>query len=294
MPTCATSRASSASRRMSEEHQIAVPGLRLALRAHGRADAPPILALHGWLDNAATFDRLAPLLDDFRLWSLDMAGHGLSQHRSADASYDIINTVADLAHVVAALGLPERFVLMGHSLGAAVCSLYAGAFPERVEKLVLLEGLGPLSEPAASAPERLRAALGDEKRSSKTRLFADIDEAAHCVVASIPMSLDSARILLERGLARTDGGGLTWRSDPRLRASSRLRLDEEQVAAFMRAVEAPVFVLRALEGWPIPPEAVALRLGYLSSKHVVPVPGGHHVHLDAPERFASELIAFLR
>ena len=49
----------------------------------------PILALHGWLDNALSFASLAPLLTDYHMIALDLSGQGLSDHRSPDATYHI-------------------------------------------------------------------------------------------------------------------------------------------------------------------------------------------------------------
>ena len=89
------------------------PGLVLAARIHGPEDGAPLLAMHGWLDNAATFDLLAPLLPGRRIVALDFAGHGLSGRRSG-APYHFIDYVADAAGVIDLLGKvfagEERFV----------------------------------------------------------------------------------------------------------------------------------------------------------------------------------------
>jgi pimeloyl-ACP methyl ester carboxylesterase len=69
---------------MAEETSFEIGGLRLAARVHGPADGRPVLAAHGWLDNAASFDHLAPLLPGLRLVALDLAGHGRSGHRVGD------------------------------------------------------------------------------------------------------------------------------------------------------------------------------------------------------------------
>ena len=97
----------------------------------------PLLALHGWLDNAATFDLLAPLLSDFYIVALDFAGHGWSEHRAAGTRYHILDHVDDVLSIVNQLGW-QRFTLMGHSMGAGVASLLSSALPERVEKLVMI------------------------------------------------------------------------------------------------------------------------------------------------------------
>ncbi|MDQ6647717.1 MAG: alpha/beta hydrolase, partial [Pseudomonadota bacterium] len=120
----------------------------LSLRAQRWGDEalPPLLALHGWLDNAASFARVAPLLAErHHVIALDLSGHGHSDHLPAGASYHYLDYVRDVLAVVETLQL-HRFTLLGHSLGAGVSSLVAAAMPERIERLFLIEGLGPLGD----------------------------------------------------------------------------------------------------------------------------------------------------
>ncbi|NNF67529.1 MAG: alpha/beta fold hydrolase, partial [Gammaproteobacteria bacterium] len=120
-----------------------------------RDSAEPVIALHGWLDNAATWSRVAPALDQYNLCAIDFAGHGKSDHRPANAAYHFIDNVADVIAVADRLGW-KRFSLLGHSLGASVATLVAGTIPERIRSLVCIEGFGPLTTPPEQAPEQLR------------------------------------------------------------------------------------------------------------------------------------------
>src|SRR5690554_4922181 len=107
-----------------EEVNIQGPSGRLALKVWGEPEAPPVLALHGWMDNAATFDALAPQLRGLRLIAPDLPGHGLSAHRPPAADYSIWSYVADLLAISGALSLP-RFRLLGHSMGGSIATLFA-------------------------------------------------------------------------------------------------------------------------------------------------------------------------
>ncbi|MCX4240730.1 alpha/beta fold hydrolase [Paraliomyxa miuraensis] len=277
-----------------EEIEIVTPALRLAARAWGPADGIPTLALHGWLDNAASFDGLAPRLPGLRLVCLDLPGHGLSEHLPAGGSYAFIDMVGHVHGALTALGW-ERFCLLGHSLGAAIASVLAGAMPGRVQRMALIEGLGPLSEEPKHAAERLTKALRDEarKRGRMTTIHRTREDAVQRLRAAMTrIDHESARTLVSRGLREVEGG-FTWRSDPRLRLPSRVRLTEDQVLVLLRAIECPTLLVRCGDGYPFAPTAASARVAALRDATMVEVPGGHHVHLDDPEPVAAAVAAHL-
>ncbi len=280
-----------------EELRLELPGLTLAACAWGPRDGAPVLALHGWLDNAGSFAHLAPLLPDLRLVALDMAGHGRSGWRHETASYDFVNWLPELHHALEALGW-SRCALLGHSLGAGVAVCFAGTFPDRVERLALIDGMGPLSTPAEEAPGRLQKAIKRQRRIQQLRpaVYPDRAAMAERLCAAIPgLDEPAAQTLLRRGTREDDSGeGYCWTYDPRLRGSSLLRLSEPQVAAFMKRVSCPTLLLRARQGWPVDADALARRCGYLGDAlDLHEVEGCHHVHLVTPERVAPALRAFL-
>ncbi|MCA9712152.1 MAG: alpha/beta hydrolase [Myxococcales bacterium] len=276
-----------------EELTIQTHALRLAARAWGPPDGVPVLALHGWLDNAASFDTLAPRLPGLRLVCLDMPGHGHSEHAAPGELYGFVDTVARVAEVPRVLGW-ARYCLLGHSLGAAVASVLAGTFPRQVRRLVLVEGLGPMVEAPEQAPARLARSITEQlaRRGRPAPRYASAEEAAERLRRAVgTLSAEGARALVGRGLCAVEGG-VTWRSDPRLRVASRLRLTEAQVLAFLRAVEAPTLLVRGAQGYPETP-ALHQRLAAVRDIATVTLPGGHHVHLDAPEPVAEAIAAFL-
>lgn len=277
------------------ERTIEIPGLSLAARVHGPDDGLPVLALHGWLDNAASFDRLAPLLPGLRVVALDLAGHGLSQHR-VGAPYHFIDYVGDVAAVADALGW-QQFALLGHSLGAGVAALLAGTWPDRVRRLVLLEGFGPMTEADARAPERLRDAIAGElamtRRGGERTGYPDLQTVARRLAGAVNMRPESAEVLLRRGLHEVAPGRWDWRADGRLRLPSRVRLSEPQVEAFLRAIACPTLLLRARPGMP-DAGLLAARLPWIADLTCAERPGGHHIHLDEPDVVAGLVGPFLR
>jgi len=225
--------------------------------------------------------------------ALDLAGHGRSQHRHPSVVHHFIDWAPEVVAVADHLGW-GGFELIGHSMGAGISTLVAGTFPDRVQRLVLLEGAGPLAADAARAPGQLASAVEDEGRvaAASPRLFPDLDAAVKARLRDSDLDTEAARLLVERGSEEVDGG-VRFTHDPRLRTRSRTRLTENQVLAFLAAIECPVLAVRALQGWPFPEDVVAARLKTIQHLETAEIEGGHHVHLTHPERVAPIISRFL-
>lgn len=251
-----------------------------------------VVALHGWLDNAMSF---APLAEHMQqpLLALDLPGHGYSAHRPAGHSTHYIDYVRDLKLVLDEAGV-DRIILLGHSMGAGIAGLFAATFPERIEKLVLIEGLGPPTTPGAEAPAMLRKAIdGMRAVEDKTKpVYADIEQAVQARTKGFG-GLDeaSSRLLCERGLEPVDGG-VTWRSDPRLRVASSLRLTEEQVEGFLRAIPAPTLLVIGEQGMG-GGGMFDHRLSWVKDMDLVRLPGRHHLHMENAADVAPVLHTFI-
>ncbi len=275
------------------ELSLELPHLRLAAREWGDGDGERVLALHGWLDNAASFDTLAPLLPDLHLVAIDLPGHGRSQHRPPGVVHHFIDWVPEIAAAADALGW-ESFSLLGHSMGAGISSLVPAVFPGRVRGVVLLEGAGPLAADAGKAPEQLISALADEAKASavEPRVFPDFESAVSARMRDSDLDKEAARRLVERGTEPVDDG-VRFTHDPRLKTRSRLRFTEDQVHAFLAAIQCPVLAVGASHGWPFPKDLVEARLALIPDLERAMVDGGHHVHLTHPERVAPLVAGFL-
>jgi pimeloyl-ACP methyl ester carboxylesterase len=252
----------------------------------------PVLALHGWLDNASTFDLLAPLLPDCEIVALDLAGHGRSGFRSPDAAYNIWEDVGDLLEVAEQLGW-QRFNLLGHSRGAAIAMLFAAAFPELTDRLVLVEGGVPLVGPAAEAPETLARSFRErrELRAKSGRVFSDRATAiAERARGFTKLSPEAAEILARRALLEV-AGGFQWHADQRLKGAPEVRLTREQVRAFVERVEAPVLMVLAEESPFGGTDLYQEMIGAFEEIETVVLPGAHHLHLEGAQ---GEIAALVR
>ena len=277
-----------------EELEIQTSSIRLVAKCWGNPDGQPVLAFHGWLDNAATFDNLAPLLPELRIISLDLPGHGYSDHRPSGTAYYFIDMVMNVIEAADVLGL-ERFSLLGHSMGAGVATYLAGTIHEKIDYVILIEGIGSIVQKPEKMPKDFRESAIKWMNRSKKQLpiYPDIESAvkARHQVGGILKS--SVRPLVERGL-RPVNGGYTWRSDPILKSKSRHYFTEEQAQAFIMEITAPVLLIEAehteKDHWD---ELLQKRMPYVKNLQHQIVPGGHHLHLDNPKPVAMAIRAFL-
>jgi pimeloyl-ACP methyl ester carboxylesterase len=271
---------------------LKLPGLSLAAQEWGGPEGVPVLASHGWLDNAGSFDLIAPELRGAHLIALDLAGHGQSDSRSPDGSYNIWQDVGDLLEVAEQLEW-SRLNLLGHSRGAVISMLFAASFPERVDKLVLIEGGVPITGMAEDAPATLKRALLEKRtlRTKRGRIFADRDTAIEERVQGFSkVSFEAAEILARRSL-RELPNGFQWHADQRLKAASELKLTPDHARAFIRAVQAPALMVLADDG-PFGRRPLYMEMTELFANiEIVRMAGGHHLHL---ENAVAEIAALIR
>lgn len=273
------------------ERDFTVRGRRMAARCWHDPSLPPLLALHGWQDNAATFDRLAPLLDGFHIVALDFAGHGWSDWRPEGMRYHTVDHVDDVLAVVEQLGW-ERFSLLGHSMGAGVGVLLAGALPERLQRLILIDGIGPWPAAPEESPAVLREALLEWQGYAprEERVFENLEAAVAARRRGFtPLSDGAARLLCTRGVKAVPGG-YAWSLDRRVRHHSPLRFTEAQAQAFLREITAEVLLVKAEPGFP-PAEAMFAERWPLLRKGVMRrLQGSHHLHLEDEAPAVAEAI----
>ncbi|AMC99955.1 alpha/beta fold hydrolase [Halomonas chromatireducens] len=268
---------------MSDPRDISLAGGRLAGLCWGPEEVPTWLALHGWLDNAASFSRLAPLLVrqlGIRIVAIDFSGHGHSQHVAGD--YALWDYCHDLLDAADELGL-EQTTLLAHSMGAVVSCLVAAALPERISRLVLIDGLGALTTPAGDAAQQLRKGLRASRRSlSAPPRYPDVETAVAARVAGgvTPIDAETAAPVVARNLNDEGDGHVRLRTDGRLLWPSPVRLTPEQVLALLGSIQAPVLLIEGESG------ILGGRESAAAARSAVPtltrriLPGGHHLHLE--------------
>jgi pimeloyl-ACP methyl ester carboxylesterase len=266
----------------------------LAARAWGDASKPPMLALHGWLDNAGSFDRLAPLLADrWCVVALDLKGHGRSSHL-ASGWYHYVDYFDDLRAVLDHFGW-ERVAWLGHSLGGTHASLFAALYPERVDTLLLIEALGPLTATPEQSLDQLRRGIDERAAFAKRRplrVFPDLESAIAVRMAASGLSHDAAKPIVERGVDAVDGG-FVWSSDAKLTLASPQRYTEAQILAMLRGIRTRTLLILAEPATSyLQDSMMAPRIACVDDIEVVRIAGNHHVHLEAPEKVFAAITEF--
>ncbi|PSU90180.1 alpha/beta fold hydrolase [Photobacterium kishitanii] len=258
---------------------------------------PMLILLHGWQDNAATFASLWPrLIQDYDVVAFDWPGHGKSDHKSADNYYHFFDYIDDLHQVIVQLKR-EKVHIIGHSLGAIVAGCYAAIFPENIDKIVLIEGLSPLTEPPHMIVERLRMGIVSRQRYRhqhlrlKQRSMATFTDALtlRASVNRLPVSLLEA--VVQRATIERDGRWY-WRHDPRLRCDSLYRMAQQHAQALLNSIQAPVLSIIGDNGY------VDLRKTEVSDWGInnftqVMVSGGHHCHLQSSNDVYRHIRTFI-
>lgn len=261
-----------------------------------------MVCLHGWMDNAASFDLFIPhLLRSFSpsvcVLALDLAGHGKSSHEPG-GNYTVTSYASSVLEALDTLVWDSRLVLVGHSMGGGVATIIAGAFPERMSGLVLLDSAGPPVRSPTEAPDNFsksvafKAVVARKPGGSVYPTMEDGVKARMTTVASHPpnkfgpqcISEACARALVERCMVPTSAGeqkGWTWTFDPRIKVSSSITLGEDAILEYLRRVAAciPALLLRARNGWPYSEALLVPRLAALAPT-VEELPGYHHFHRD--------------
>lgn len=272
--------------------------LKLQFWDWGSDGKPAMVLVHGGLDHARNWDWVArDLSRDYHVYAVDLRGHGNSQHAQG-ASYTLAEHILDLSALVDVIG-EEKVCLIGHSLGGAIVLTYGGIFPERVAKIVAIEGLGPppglaLHDKASSRMRRWISKVREiEKR--EPRSYSSLEAAVNRMKDANPhLSDEVARNLTLHGTNWNSDGSLVWKFDNFVRAFSPVGYNREDAEQIFSQITCPILLLWGEESWAGNPEADG-RTGSLQNYQVVGVPSaGHWLHHDQLEIFLATTRKFLQ
>jgi pimeloyl-ACP methyl ester carboxylesterase len=284
----------------SESLFVEIRGLRYHVRRWPREGAPRMFLLHGWMDVSASFQFLADALrGEWDVYAPDWRGYGLTQWGKSD-SYWFPDYIADLDRILERFDAQNPVNLVGHSLGGNVATMYAGIRPQRVAKLVNLEGFGLAPTRSEQAPKRYARWLDELHEPPRLRAYKDFAELAERLRKNNPRLTPERAEFLARHWGRDAGKeGVLLRGDPAHKIVNPVLYRYEEVRACWQQVRAPVLWVDAAQS------DTLKRLGLNEAQHAerrAAFPNlqyktieeaGHMLHHDQPEAVARLLEAFL-
>jgi pimeloyl-ACP methyl ester carboxylesterase len=276
---------------------LRVRGLRLHVRHWGDEHLPRLFLLHGWLDVSATFAPLvAPLLDRWQVLAPDARGFGYSEW--PQDGYWFQDYVGDFEALLDHYAPQGQVLLVGHSMGAQIAALYAGARPQRVARLVCLDGIGLPDMPPAKAPKRVRAWLDELRALPQQKHYPSFEILAERVRRRHPQLTQEKAMFVARCWGREDGRGrISLLADPKHRMNGPSLYRVAEAEEIWKQITAPTLFLDAGDSElrkVVSEEERIRRRACFSRQQVRVIPGsGHMMHFDQPEATAAAIGEFL-
>lgn len=267
-------------------------GLRLHYSDWGNADAPLLLLVHGGRDHGRSWDAMARALQPhFHVVAPDLRGHGDSDW-ARGGSYSLTEYVYDLSRLVRGVGA-QQVTLVGHSMGGMVCLIYAGAFPQQVSALVVLDGVTvmPGTKPVP-AHERITKWIGqlDKLEGREPRRYRTIEEAAAQMRAhNARLPAELAHHLATHGVRRNEDGTFSWKFDPCQRAMAPHRLTADDHVSLWSRITCPTLLLQAEESFLESAKTKGLESHFPQARAKVIAGAGHWLQHDKPDEVLAEI-----
>lgn len=287
---------------------VSVRGMRQHVLTWGPPKGRKLVCLHGWMDVGASFQFLVDALaHEWFVIAPDLRGFGRSEWQPQ--GYWFYDYLADLDHLVEHYAPGEKLDLVGHSLGGNVVMHYAGVRPERVRRLVSLEGFGIPAESSEIAPRKIAKWLDALFAPPDFKPYASMGAIADRLQKTNPrLPRDKAEFLARHWGEALPDGSARLRSDPRHKLPFPTVYRSEEVFAVWRKITAPALWIAALQS-DIPkwlerhPEGelgadgldvVRRRLRHVAGARLVTIDdAGHMLHHDQPTAVAGHIERFL-
>lgn len=282
---------------------IALRGLNMHIRHWGNPDAPKLFMVHGWMDVAASFQFVVDCLaQDWYVIAPDWRGFGLTEYPKVE-SYWFPDYVADLDAILLHYSPDQAVNLLGHSMGGNIAMLYAGVRPERIAKLINLEGFGMPMTQAKQAPGRYRKWLDELREVPSLRPYASLAEVAARLQKTNPRLSDERASFLAQHWAKESAQGV-WEllADPAHKNSSPLLYHVDEVLECWQNISAPVLWVEANDTdiWRMIGSKQEARVEIDRRMQFIPqlqtkivMDAGHMLHHDQPEVLAQMIEEFL-
>lgn len=282
---------------------IPVRGLQYHVHHWGDESAPKLFMVHGWMDVGASFQFVVDCLKrDWHVIAPDWRGFGLTRNPGVDC-YWFPDYMGDLDAILEHYSPDEPVNLLGHSMGGNVVCLYAGARPQRIRKLINLEGFGLPATRPEQAPQRYAKWLAELREKPGMHPYASQDKVAARLQKTNPRLSDERAAFLAANWSEQNAAG-QWEilGDPAHKLVSPILYRVEEVLACWQQIAAPVLWVEADETeawrWMGPKETARVeidrRIRFIPNVTTAQVANaGHMLHHDQPEALAALIEGFL-
>lgn len=280
--------------RKPEEIILDLPQLKLRGLRWGSTEQPLIIALHGWLDNAASFGLLAPLLVDYQVVALDFPGHSHSDDLAHGEEYSFVNFITIFTQAIEKLTF-QPAIFMGHSLGGAILSFIAAEFPHFVDRLVLVDCMGLISKQCVGTDTILARWIANFYRveGKPLKIYQDKESMISSRAQVTDVAYEVMLPLAERGLIESSEG-YRWRVDPRLSLKPFADFTEPHALELLAALKIPTLEIEATCGVIFGNELLTHRIKVIEQLKIDILEGPHHIHLAQPKKVAELISQFLQ
>jgi len=268
------------------DQYVEAAGLKLHVQDYGTAGKPAMLCVHGGAAHAHWFDFVAAGLNaDYHVRAVDQRGHGDSAwDKSAAPDYSYGRYAADLNEVVEKLDLRD-FILVGHSMGGVVSTVYAATYPGRARAFILIDST--ISMP----PDRIANMHAVGNREGRS--YASQQE--FLVNYKVRPAGSTAAPEVIRHLAQMSGRQFEdgrWR----YKFDRNVYAKRERMVSFpyWNKIKIPSLLMKGDRSARISPEIIAEVKSRAPQVEVTEVANSdHHVTLDNPSGFVRALKEFI-
>jgi pimeloyl-ACP methyl ester carboxylesterase len=260
----------------------------------GDGDKPPLLLIHGGQDHCRNWDFVAErLIDRYTIYAPDLRGHGDSAW-AIGGMYSIPEFTLDVA--ILADRIEGPLTVIGHSLGGAIALQYAGTVPDRVHRLVSIEGWGPPLQEHKPAHKRMQewiAGMRDIERRHPRR-YPSLEDATKRMLEANPfLTPEMARHLTLHGAKKNEDGTFTWKFDNYVRIRSPYEFNLDDAMVIWSQISSPTLLVKGAESWAVDPEKTGRTDVIRDHQTVIIEKAGHWVHHDRLDVFMHHVEAFL-
>ena len=273
---------------------IPVHDLELYVSTYGISkESIPVVIVHGFMDHHIAWETIALSLyeNGTTVISYDQRGHGRSSHVASSSQYHFPDYISDLHRLLEVLNIP-KCTLVGHSMGGTIASIFSSVFPNLVQKLFLIEGLGPSHENEEQSFHRLRRHFYQRTRLVNHKTYPAFSDLCNRIQRIYPyISDEQARKFAHYLGIEVKSGEWTWRYDVRHKDAAAISFHSGRHIELLSHIKTPTYLVFGQESWYNNLSDIQNRIQVLSNcVEVQNFDCGHNPHVECPQQLSEWLI----